>query len=207
MLITLEGLDGSGKSTLAKEIARSLPEMILTKEPGSVLSALGPMLRELVLNHKELSPIERELLFYVDASQHAKAMAKQPDALYVSDRGLWSHLAYLRGYLKTKQIDWAEYANCKNIISMCCASPDYIIYLRGDLSLMKERNANKTKDVIESNGEVFYGHVLETYEDLVKSQTFAGKVLVLDATDSVDTNLSLVLDWFHGRGVNQKVRQ
>lgn len=201
MLIVLEGLDKMGKSTLIKSVAAQMPGVLVTKEPGSPYSKLGPMLRELALNNKELSPLERELLFYLDASQHASFIEKASETI-LSDRGLWSHLAYLRGYLKTKAMDYEEYAACRNMIDLCCARPDYIVYLRGSLDLMKERSKDEVKDAIESNGTSFFSYVLETYDDLVEHPAWSDKVLVLDATNSIDKNTQIVISWLHAKGIS-----
>ena len=107
MLITFEGLDGTGKTTLLKEIAKYVNSSVITKEPGSPFIEVNQALRQMVLENLDLSPLERELLFYVDASQHKAYIEKNKDKLILSDRGLLSHLAYLRGYLKTKAIDFS----------------------------------------------------------------------------------------------------
>jgi thymidylate kinase len=220
-LITIEGLDGTGKSTLAAAITEAMnadqsfaPWIYQTKEPGTtaVVGGLqfnrpGPDLRSLVLNDRTLLPVERELLFYVDASLHRKFIENQGDAIVVSDRGLWSHLAYLRGYLKTKQIDWDQYTLCREMLRTMCAEPDAVIYLKGSVSLMKERNAAKSADAIESNGDSFFEAVLETYSDLVQSWGQVHKnPCVLDALDTVSHNVSYVLNWLKGEFNDEQLR-
>lgn len=200
LLISIEGLDGVGKSTLASELVNKLstdneiaPWVYLSKEPGSKWTGIGPEIRKMVLETPEFKPIERELLFYVDASIHARFVDNQRDALIVSDRGLWSHLAYLRGYLKTKQIDHEDYSLCRKLIDRACRKPDAVIYLRGDLALMEARLAGKEKDVIEQNGKAFYEAVFETYEDL--SNNACLPLLTLDATASIGQNIIKVVSW------------
>lgn len=207
LLITIEGLDGSGKSTLAKELPTALRSTHFTKwiyqtrEPGRdvrmnniTFNRPGVDVRSIVLN-ETMTPLERELLFYVDAAQHCRFIENQNDAVIVSDRGKWSHLAYLRGYLKTNQMNWDDYRLCKKIIDRVCAEPDVVIYLRADLSLMKNRLFNKPKDAIERNGDDFYSAVLETYTDLAKG---AKNALILDAYDNLDKNIMKVIDYLKG---------
>lgn len=194
MLINFEGLDGVGKSTLVEAVARNIPSAVVTKEPGSSLSPLNQQIRGMVLNDRTLTPLERELLFYVDASAHNRALADiRQDSIVLCDRGILSHYAYLRGYLKTKQIDYEQFTLCRKLIEQVCAKPDIVIYLKGSLELMHIRTAGKQKDAIESNSPVFYHHVLETYEDLIDSSPC--KVLHLDATERLDNNIERVLSF------------
>lgn len=189
MLITLEGLDGTGKSTLAKRLAEQLPHFTLTKEPGSPLTSIGPQIREIVLNNKDISPLTRELLFYADALEHKNILMGYDHA--ISDRGQWSHLAYLYGYLKTGHLDWDQYALMKKLIWETCTEPTAVIYIEGDLQLMHERNASKVKDVIESMGTEFYSFVLAAYDDLYHDfKRCSYPVLKLSGRDPVDVNLS-----------------
>lgn len=194
MLINFEGLDGVGKTTLIHRVSMAVPNSVLTKEPGSPLAETNKQIRKMVLEDETLSPMERELLFYVDASAHKREISiRRRSARVLCDRGIFSHLAYLRGYLKTKKIDFEQYALCKKLIEQCCATPNAVIYLRGSLELMRIRTANKKKDVIESNPPVFYHHVLDTYEDLVANCPY--RLLILEATDSIDTNTHKVLSF------------
>lgn len=209
MLITIEGLDGTGKSTLTKELRSKMAQdtnfsrwIYQTKEPG-LQTFLGQVefnrpgidIRNIVLNDSSLIAVERELLFYIDASQHRRFIENQgKDTIVLSDRGLWSHLAYLRATMKTKQMGYELYQVLKNVISSVCAIPDHIIYLQGDLELMKSRNKNKLKDVIESNGDSFFQYVLETYESLALS---AKNCLILKASNSTSANVEAVLSYLH----------
>lgn len=203
LLIAVEGHDGCGKTSLVTKLVEALakdpafyPWVYGTKEPGSMWAAPCQDIRKMVLETPDFRPFERELLFYVDASLHKRFIESQKNAIIISDRGLWSHYAYLRGYLKTKQIDWDDYSLCKEVIGKVCAEPDCVVYLKGDLSLMKERLAGKEKDAIEKNGEAFFSAVLETYEDLVAEREWEGKPhLTLSAVDNIDNNVTKVIDY------------
>lgn len=211
MLITFEGLDGAGKSTLAKEIRSALAAdhsftqwVYQSKEPGLEVSLgdglkfnrFGPDIRSIVLEDRSLKPLERELLFYVDASLHSRFIQDQGDAIILSDRGKWSHLAYLKGYLKTGQIDWDDYSLCKKFIERLCAEPEVVVYMRGSLELMKTRLASREKDAIESNGDTFFAAVLDTYEELVaERQNQAKPLIILDALDNTLQQSSSVVNY------------
>lgn len=207
--IVVEGLDGTGKSTLVK----SLHEKMLAdpsfcrwiyadKEPGLAVNAMAGMsfnrpgidVRSVVLTDKSLSAIERELMFYVDASQHRRFINNQKDAIIISDRGLWSHYAYLYATMKMKQMTYEEYLVCKQLIKLVCPRPDLMIYLQGDLALMKERNANKTKDLIESNKDEFFEWVSLTYDEY-SIEPKGLHALTLDARNSSLQNVETVITY------------
>lgn len=204
MLIVFEGLDGSGKSTIVKTVFDQLvsePDRyahpILTKEPGSTHTELGMPIRGLVLGNENLSPVERELLFYVDANQHNRFIEeKRKNHIILSDRGKWSHLAYLRGYLKTGAFDFDTYSLLKKIISLTCALPDLVIYLDAPEDIRKQRMIGRELDQIEKNDREYFKHVADTYQDLIKlhnrfSLANIGQMpyftQVLDATKSIDS--------------------
>lgn len=198
ILINFEGLDFCGKTTLIKSVSEAIgiPHRV-TKEPGSPHIEVNKTIREIVLKDTTLSPVARELLFYADALNHRDYLNKQ-DELFLSDRGEWSHRAYLRGYLKTKQIDYDQYDACRSMIDLVCKEPDAVVYLRGSLDLMKKRSKNTELDAIETNSETFYKHVLETYEDLCVAAEYTGeRLLILNAEDSVDNNTKAVLQFIH----------
>lgn len=214
--LVIEGLDGTGKSTLAGQLHEAMLTdpafckwIYLTKEPGLTVKAMagiefnrsGVDLRAIVLNDRTLTPFERELLFYVDASQHRKFINDQKDAIIISDRGMWSHKAYLRATLKTGQIDHDLYYLGQRLITELCPRPDRIIYLRGTIELMNERLAGKKKDLIEQNGEDYFKSVLETYEDLSLN-----KCLILDAINSTSHNVETVLNWLKKEFNNEQLR-
>ncbi len=76
--ITLEGPDGAGKSTLAKAIAEKLRqhniEVLTTREPGD--GAIGPKIREAILDGDSLDSWTELFLFLADRSQHVLNVIK-----------------------------------------------------------------------------------------------------------------------------------
>ncbi len=195
MLIALEGIDGTGKSTLIRELGQKI-KFLHTKEPGSLLVPSNHVLRELVLKDQGLSAFQRELLFAVDASSHAFEITNQcrHHKVIISDRGYWSHLAYLLGSFRTQLMDWEEYSLCKKIIERVCFKPQAVIYLQGDIALMKDRLKGE-KDSIEKLGDEFFSYVLAGYDDLLKEAEIP--TLVLNAKKSVTTNLNKAVDFIN----------
>lgn len=203
LLFAIEGIDGVGKSTLTSALSQELCRLgfsvLETKEPGSPLSPLKTAIRNLVLYNQDLTAFERELLFCVDAAAHERALKHQSASIVLSDRGLWTHLAYLRASLKERLMDWDQYEATLNLFKMVCFKPDGIIYLAGDMELMQERAAlsAKKKDAIESRSEAYFRHVLETYEDLIETNQ-GDKLVVLNARDTTSKNVEAVVAWIQG---------
>lgn len=203
MLITFEGLDRMGKSTLIKSVAQRLQNELsvyLTKEPGSSLVPGNAELRKLVLEDESLTPIERELLFYVDASKHRRKIAEisneKPSPVVLSDRGYWSHIAYLHGYEATGEISFLEASSLVSILLQACAKPTAIVYLRGSLDLMKKRARQDEKlDMIESKSDIFFQAVNHSYNELSMLYPEDYSVLILNAEDPVDSNTEKTVQW------------
>lgn len=216
--IVIEGLDGTGKSTLAKALSEALqaetPAWVYqTKEPGSetrvggaVFNRPGLNIRDIVLTDKSLTSFERELLFYVDASQHKRFIENQDKAFFVSDRGIWSHYAYLYATLKTKQIDYEQYQALRKVIEFTCRKPEVLVYLQGDTALMKERNKDKVKDVIESNKDDFFEAVSLKYGELSCEPKYTERLLILEATNSTSQNVETVLDYLKKEFTDEELR-
>jgi thymidylate kinase len=197
MLIAVEGCDGFGKSTLINELSKRYPNAIVTKEPGSPHVETNKLLRELVLNNKDLVPLQRELLFYADAIGHKAFLESKKDQMILSDRGILTHYAYLYGYVKMKVLgadpdeNWTRYKLCKDLIKATCAQPDAIIYLDGDIGLMKERRENSAKDAIESMPSEYFAYVLSHFDDLIEEEERKHlPVLRLQARHQIGHNLS-----------------
>jgi len=200
VLINFEGLDYSGKSTLIKALQDSgkFPNAVYSKEPGSPVIPENVKLRDIILNTESLTPVQRELLFYADAMGHKNLIANLGSKVIFSDRGLWSHKAYVRGYLKSGQIDYDQYDACKKVLNLACAEPDAVIYIRSDLDTMRKRKFSRGnyQDAIERQPASFFEAVLDTYEDLVLGAEYAGdRCLVLNCDDPIDKNLQIVLNW------------
>lgn len=217
--ICVEGLDGTGKSTLVSALFKQISEasaawVYQTKEPGAEMVVKpgfkikrpGVDMRDIVLQDGSLTAFERELLFYVDASQHRRFIEAQGNAFVISDRGIWSHIAYARATMKTQQMTYDFYSLCRQLITAACAQPDVIVYLKGDLDLMKERLSGKTKDVIEKNGDAFFASVKETYDELCLEPKWAKSLLVLNARDSIDSNVEAVISFLKERYSNEELQ-
>lgn len=106
MFITFEGIEGSGKSTQLKRLAATLPDAVLTKEPGGTPTA--DRIRAILLDSATtLDPVAELLLFAASRRQNVVeviAPALKRGALVLCDRYTDATLAY-QGYGRLIDLD------------------------------------------------------------------------------------------------------
>ncbi|MFT0812880.1 dTMP kinase [Synechococcus sp. OH20] len=102
MFITLEGGEGAGKTTQQSLLAEQLQQegyaCLCTREPGG--TALGKVLRELLLHGDPMTPLAELLLYAADRAEHVSkviAPALAAGQVVICDRYTDSTLAY-QGY-------------------------------------------------------------------------------------------------------------
>lgn len=125
--ICIEGLDASGKTTQARQLVRELRrkgfEAVYTTEPSQ--GEIGKFIRTYILQRKRRVPIAVEaLLFAVDRVDHLEHMVKpalQEGKIVVSDRYVYSSLAYQGA--AGLDLNWIEEIN-RSVIT-----PDLAIYI------------------------------------------------------------------------------
>jgi len=125
--ICIEGLDASGKTTQARRLVRELRkrgfEALYTTEPSE--GEIGKFIRTYILQRKKRVPIAVEaLLFAVDRVDHLEHRVKpalQEGKIVVSDRYVYSSLAYQGA--AGLDLNWIEEINRSIVV------PDLAIYL------------------------------------------------------------------------------
>ncbi|MCT1538516.1 MULTISPECIES: dTMP kinase [Lysinibacillus] len=113
--ITFEGIGGSGKTTqinlLYKYLKNQTCDVILTKEPGG--TAIGEILREILVNNFELKLESLSELFLFEADRHETVKkVVNPNIelgkLVLSDRGIDGSVAY-QGFGRKLEIEVIHY--------------------------------------------------------------------------------------------------
>ncbi len=166
--IVLEGGEGAGKSTQAALLGAWLEERgvphVLTREPGG--TPLGEAVRSLLLSRTDLEmPAASELFLYL-ASRAAFVRDVVRPALrsgrtVVADRFDLSTLAY-QGYGRGLPLDGVRSALD---VATGGLRPDLTLFLDVPVAegTARQREAGKSPDRIEREGEVFLGRVREGY--------------------------------------------
>lgn len=182
--ICFEGTEGVGKTTqchlLAKRLTTLGYKVLLTKEPGTPLSALSMSLRGIMLDNahdKELTTIARELISQSIRSIHLENVIYPALTQYdyiVQDRGMLSGLAYGVGCGNSE--------NWINSLMTAVVGPSLnpyelysdTIYLQGNVEKGLEKALLSKKeftagDAIEAKGSNFMkqvSHNMNRYSEL-----------------------------------------
>jgi dTMP kinase len=196
VFVTFEGLDGSGTTTQSELLRQYLEEagrdVVLTREPGG--TDLGERVRELLLDGPEISPWAEAALF---AAARAELVAEvirpalERGADVVCDRYLDSSLAY-QGIARGLGVDRVLALNVNAIRGIL---PDVTFLLLVDPEEARRRSG-PPGDRIEREGDVFLREVDQAYREL--GSAFAGRIVTLDASGSVDEVAKEVRDRLPG---------
>jgi dTMP kinase len=191
VLVTFEGLDGSGKTTQAALAARFLGaggrEVIATREPGG--TALGELIRELVLDGPEMSAWAEASLFAAARAELAELVIRPAlarGAAVVCDRYLDSSLAY-QGVARGLGID--------SVLRLNAAVAD-LVPDRTFILLVDEATAAARRGRVPDRIEREDGSFRETVEAgfRVVAERFPERIVTLDASRSIDEIARLVQD-------------
>ena len=191
--VAFEGIDGSGKSSIIEQLSKILDENKIenkiVREPGG--TKVGEGIRELLLSHDyKVDPLTEALLFCAQRSQLVNELIKpsiQNGIKILSDRSAYSSVAYQGvgrelGYEKIYRL---------NDIAVGGLWPEKVVLL--DIDPLISLDRQKVADRIGSDKIEFFHRIREGYLRL--SNEFLENFLVLDAENSLEENLFMVLDW------------
>ena len=188
MLITFEGIDGCGKSSQAKLIADRLQdqgiEVVLVREPGG--AELSENIRSILLDAKHKAPISPEtelLLFAASRAQLVREViepALKRNAVVICDRFTDSTIAY-QGYGRGLPL---AYIRNVNELATGGIVPDLTFLIDVPLETAIHRRKDMGDDRMESEGRVFFSHVVQGYMSM--AQTHPDRIHVIDGTDSME---------------------
>ncbi len=177
--LVLEGIDGCGKTTQINHISKWLPKsglmpkdakLHITREPGGTL--LGKALRDLLLNNPGINspdPLTELLLYAADRAQHINQIIKpklKSGDWVISDRFCGSTLAY-QGFGRGINVNLIK---SLEKIATDGINPDLTFLLKISVSNSIKRRSNKSKDRIESEGEVFLSKVALGFHEIARDK-------------------------------------
>lgn len=189
LFITIEGIEGSGKTTLAsligERIAKTGHGVVITAEPGG--SAVGEMIREIVLHSQEPISDKAELLLFGRQAQHVDTVirpALEAGSMVICDRFADSSLAY-QGYARGLGLEIASL----NAYATSGLVPDITILL--DLPAEAGLARQRKIDRISSQDIAFHESVRNGFLALAKAEP--GRFVVIDATVNINSVLAAAL--------------
>ncbi len=197
--ISFEGIDGCGKSTQIELLKTWLQESgisaLYTREPGGCATA--EEIRQLVLSPKTDVGSKGELLLYLAArAEHVRQVitpALEREEWVVSDRFADSTFAY-QGY--GRELDLEE-MKMVNHVATKGVQPTITFLLDIDVAIGRERiTTGRTElDRLEMSSQQFFERTRQGYLELAKNEP--NRILVLDATDSIESIHKQIRDHLH----------
>jgi dTMP kinase len=197
VFVTFEGIDGSGKSTQAGLLAEALEaegrEVFRTREPGG--TEVGERVRDVLLHGGRIAPWAEAALFAAARAQLVEEVVRPAlarGAVVVSDRFLDSALAY-QGIARGLGV---EAVLELNRIMLGGLLPDCTFLLLLPVVEGVQRST-APPDRIEREGIAFLERVDHAYREL--AETFAERIVALDATLAPDTIAAQIRDELRAR--------
>lgn len=188
--IDIEGTDGAGKTTGLKYFISQATDLKLkileTREVGNPHIPICVKLRELVLSpDSNLSGEGMELIFSamkIENDKFYKAVGSQYDMI-VSDRGLFSHLAYT-DHNVSEHFTQKLYTE---FMSEITDLPDVVIYfdVNTDTALKRRIKRGEAMDVIEQKGVPFQELVRASYQKYIGEYNQRIKIITVDANQDI----------------------
>lgn len=195
--VALEGGEGCGKSTQARRLAATLGA-VLTREPGG--TRVGSRIRDVLLDPSStgLDARAEALLMAADRAEHVAAVvapALDAGRMVVSDRSVWSSLAYqgiARG-LGVDQVrevsDWATGGRWPDLAVLVDVPPEVVG--------ARLRAAGRVPDRLEAEGDGFHGLVRDGFRRLAAAEP--DRWLVVDGAGGEDEVAATILDGVRSR--------
>jgi dTMP kinase len=195
--IALEGIEGTGKSTVADRLAAKLEasglNVVSVREPGGTAS--GERVRDILLSPaSDLMPWTEALLFAAGRAQlvgEVVGPALQADSWVVSDRSVYSSLAY-QGGGRGLGVDAVRALNEPGLEGVW---PELVVLLRLDPATGLERQ--QVADRIGGEGTEFQGRVAATFDDIAANEP--DRFFVVDASEPIDVVIALVFEHLEAR--------
>jgi len=147
--IVFEGIDGAGKSVqvamLKDKLIKNHYEVTVTKEPTDA-GPIGKLIQDILFKDEKVTNEALALLFAADRADHTRRIivpALNNGAIVISDRYVYSSLAYQSRGITKLNLDWLR------TINKYIEQPDLVIYLDVPPEIGLQRLKEGQKRVID----------------------------------------------------------
>lgn len=181
--ITLEGIDGAGKTTHINWLQAYLVgrghQVLVTREPGG--TALGEVLRDLVLNHN-MHPETEALLMFAARREHIELIIKpalNEGKWVISDRFSDASYAYQGG---GRGLGIDKIAALESWVHPEL-QPDLTFLFDVPIAIARQRLSNSAAlDRFEEEQQAFFERVRAAY--LARASSYPARIHVIDSTQT-----------------------
>jgi dTMP kinase len=208
VFITFEGGEGAGKSTQIKRLAEHLGALghvvVLTREPGGTPAAED--VRKLLVNGdiRRYSSTAEALLNYAARDSHLRdviAPALQRGETVLCDRFIDSTRAYqsIAGDCPARLIEALE----RDVVGSTMPNLTFVFDLDAELGLQRARiRGAGVEDRYERKGLDFHKALRHGFLEIAQRE--AGRCVVIDAGQSINTVWAQVLQNLNDRGYGRR---
>ena len=196
-IIALEGVAGSGKTTLVRilqqrlgntgkvidefpsELAGGFLEKMSREDPSFSLSTVFP------------TPLSQTFMLAANAAYKIeKARQLGRYELVIMDRCVASVLAY-QSVILDREGKSLQSNDLMNFVKAIMPLPDITFYLHCESDVVKSRIQGRSGMILPPGYFGFLDEVASQYEKVIQD---IGKVIILEATDSLEKNISKILE-------------
>lgn len=197
--LVVEGADGAGTTTISKYLADEISAMygkdnvVLTHEPSDY--EIGKFIRRIL---KKKINVESELamlhLFIADRAEHTLRRiepALYADKIVISDRYYPSTVIY-QSVIEERPLDsftemehlFLNYFKCRPDSFI---KPDYVLYLKCDLDILKERRTSRGDEEEKYENEQYQDIVVKLYNQFFGYYKLGFNHEEMDANKDLET--------------------
>ena len=165
LFIVFEGIDGCGKSTQAEHVAEWLEH---TTGKKTIRTAEPFIFRDLILNHKELTPQSELLLFLADRTEHAAQLISPAIAAghnVICERYTYSTIAYQSG---GRKLDFDHVVDMIETCYFLRPSITFLFDLKPETAYERVRGRRNGIDRFEAQNIDFFKRVATCYKRIFK---------------------------------------
>lgn len=181
MFITMEGIDNVGKSLQAKILYETLPNTVLSREPGGC--GISEQIRNVIVQGTPETMDSTTELLLINASrrEHIKQFIKPEldlGRIVVVDRYIDSTLAYQGGSISQEVILGFHRQLCMGLM------PDLTFIIDLDPMIAFTRETNPEESRFEQKGLIFMAAVRDRF--LTRAKANPNTHIIIDGSQSID---------------------
>jgi dTMP kinase len=181
MFITFEGIDNTGKSTQVVKLCETLPNTVLSREPGGC--GISEQIRSVIVQGtpETMDATTELLLFNASRREHIKQLIKPEldrGRIVVVDRYIDSTLAYQGGSISQEVMLGFHRQLCFGLY------PDLVFLIDLDPMISYTRETNPQESRFEQKGLIFMSQVRDRF--LTRAKSNPNTHIIIDGSQSID---------------------